>query len=72
MKSGPEPLFTEPSQWRDSCKHCMALVEEFWITDGLQEDVVDRLVIDIDGDDEDDDDDESGNEGDATILVDSY
>ena len=49
-------------QWRSACLHCMTLVDEFWKTDCLQKEIVEQLLIDVNGDhdggDEDHQDDD--------------
>ena len=34
-------------QWCDACQHCKKLVDEFWVNDCLQEEVIEKLVIDV-------------------------
>ena len=38
-------------QWEDACKHCHQLVDQFWISDGLQEEEIERVLIQLDGND---------------------
>ena len=60
-------------QWRSACLHCMTLVEEFWKTDCLQEETVEQLPIEVNGDreKEDEDDDDQGDAGsDDEVFVD--
>ena len=43
--------------WQNVCLHCKKLVDEFCKTDGLQEEAVEQLVIELNGNDDDDDND---------------
>ena len=58
-------------QWRSACLHCMTLVDEFWKADCLQEETVEQLLIEVNGDhdDEDEDDqDDDGSDEDSIII----
>ena len=46
-----------PEQWKNACKHCHQLVDQFWETDGLQEQVMEDVVIQLGNDSSDSEDD---------------
>ena len=39
-----------PEQWADAVEHCSRLIDEAWVTDGLQEEVCEQIVITLGGD----------------------
>ena len=54
-------------QWRSAWLHCMALVDEFW----LQEENVEQLLIEENGDhDDEDEDDQDNDSSDEEVFVD--
>ena len=49
----------------------MALVDEFWKTDGLQEETVEQLLIEVNGHhDDEDEDDQDADGSDEEVFVD--
>ena len=53
-----------------TCLHCMTLVDEFWKTDCLQEETVEQLLIEVNGDHDDEDEDDQDDDGsDEEVFV---
>ena len=50
-------------QWHSACLHCMTLVDKFWKTDCLQEETVEQLLIEVNGDHDDEDEDHQDDDG---------
>ena len=46
-----------PQMWKKFCDHTMKVEEEYWKKDGLVEDVVEEILINV-GEDDDDDSEE--------------
>ena len=63
--SGPKVGKVYPKeQQKSACKHCRRLVDEFLVTDCLQEEAVEKLIIELNSDDQEDTDDDKDGDGD--------
>ena len=65
------PAVTADHEWRSACLHCMTSVDEFWKTDCLQEETVEQLPIEVNGDHDDEDEDyQDDDNSDEEVFVD--
>ncbi len=57
-----------PEMWSKFCRHVKEVEDEYWLTDGLVEDVVEEFIlkVGVDSDDESDDEDDSDSDGQVT------
>ena len=57
-------------QWRSACLHCVILVDEFWKTECLQEETVEKLLIEVNGDHDDEDEADQDDDDSDEVFVD--
>ena len=61
-----------PDLWENCCTHCDEEVDKAWEADGIQEEIVEPVIIKLgagDGDDEEDDELDAEAEPDAEDIV---
>ena len=61
----------KPELWPNCCRHCDALVDQSWVNDGLQDEMIDKIIIELgDSDDSDDSDDDDGDDDEDLVHED--
>eukprot|EP00117_Sycon_ciliatum_P011700 scpid77563/ scgid13068/ len=62
----------KPELWSGCCTHCDKLVDQAWVNDGLQDEMIDKIIIELgDSDDSDDSDDDDGDEDEDLVHEDN-
>ncbi|XP_046980937.1 calsequestrin-2-like [Schistocerca americana] len=62
VKEGFETISQD--DWSAYCLHVEKLEREYWVKDGVMEDIIDAIVINLESDDDEDDDDDDSNDSD--------